>query len=119
MPVLLLLIPFLAAGCQVQDEPETPGTLADAQVEVSGTLRSGMMAIGAETTGYELELPADERIEVDLSGIDDADRHVDRPVRIQGRLEQRDYVERGPTPVLVATEIRPADGATGGGALQP
>lgn len=110
-PLVLIHALLLAtAGCQtLEEEPVAPGDISDAVVEVTGTLRGGVMAIGAETTGYTLDLATGERVEVDVSNVPDAEDHADQPVRIRGHFEQREYVERGPTAVLVAREIHAMD----------
>ncbi|MGF1635248.1 MAG: hypothetical protein ACFCVE_15475 [Phycisphaerae bacterium] len=89
--------------------PSRPTTTpAEAQVTrnvYEGQLRGGMMAIGGETTGYVLRT-GQRQIEVDLSKIDGSpERYEGGQVRIIGEIVERDYVERGPTPVLVAREI--------------
>lgn len=77
----------------------------------TGTLQSGIVAVGGETTGWILAADgAAGGLEVDVSKVqDDADRLNGQRVKIHGRMTERDWPERGKTHVLVADRIEPAD----------
>jgi hypothetical protein len=77
----------------------------------TGRLQGGMMAIGGETTGWLLILDenADRSIEVDVSRVrEQAEELENQMVTITGRVVERQYVERGPVPILHAERIQPA-----------
>lgn len=80
-----------------------------------GQLQGGIMHIGGEGTGWVLRMndPAvgqQGTIDVDISRVTDQARAFDgRRVRIEGRLFEKRYVERGPVMVLAATAIRAVD----------
>ncbi|MBX3385252.1 MAG: hypothetical protein KF768_01630 [Phycisphaeraceae bacterium] len=80
-----------------------------------GHLQGGIMHIGGEGTGWVLrtDAPVDGQpgvIDVDVSRVmDQARAFADRRVRIEGRLFEKRYVERGPVMVLAATAIRAVD----------
>jgi len=62
--------------------------------------------IGAEHTGCMLHRENAPALEVDVSAIADRARPLDgERVVVHGEVVERDYLERGPTPVLVATDI--------------
>ncbi len=80
----------------------------------TGTLRGGIMAIGGESTGWVLEVDDGElagtRLDTDVSRmIPTAKAFEDRRVRVEGRLIEKAYVERGKVMVLAATSIRSAE----------
>ena len=73
-------------------------------------LRSGQMAIGGETTGWVLKRKDQPDLEVDVSRISTEAETLDGLcVKIRGRIQQKNYVERGPTPVLLAERIELVD----------
>jgi hypothetical protein len=74
----------------------------------TGTLGSGLMAIGGETTGWRLVGDGESGgIEVDVSDVRAQAEMLDgKRVTITGRMTHRDYVERGQVRVLVAEGIR-------------
>lgn len=86
-----------------------------------GILRSGVMAIGGETTGWVLEreqtdsedasLASSARtVDIDVQKVREAAKAFDgRRVIVTGNFVERRYVERGPVSILVATELRLAD----------
>jgi hypothetical protein len=76
----------------------------------TGTLRGGMMAIGGETTGWTLVGDAQTGgIQVDVSRIKDQAQKLDgKRVTITGKMTEKNYVESGRTPILVADKIEPA-----------
>lgn len=75
-----------------------------------GVLRSGYAGIGGEHTGWMLRPAAGDPIEVDVSRVStEALGLVGTRVSITGEMTEKGYVERGPTRVLVAERIQPAD----------
>ena len=102
---------LLVAGCQLHGAD--PGAQADqtGDQRFTGTLESGVMAIGGETTGWRLVRGADAGgpIEVDVSRVRPRAGQLDgRRVTITGHVVPRQYVERGSVRVLVAESIEPA-----------
>ena len=96
-------------GCQ--DKPRGPMTApreADQMETFTGTLESGVMAVGGETTGWRLVGDGESGgIEVDVSNVRaQAEMFDGRRVTVSGRMTHRDYVERGQVRVLVAERIR-------------
>lgn len=126
---LLLAGPLVAAlllgplGCAADESDQPQGTPRDLfepgvgtgsedgsvgeSAVLTGTLRGGMMAIGGETTGWQIELPDGQHLEADVSAVDNPEQYDGRQVRAAGRFAERDYVERGPTPVFVVESIEP------------
>jgi hypothetical protein len=75
----------------------------------TGTLRGGVIAVGAETTGWQLERPDGSRVDVDVSKAADAAGRLDgKPVVIHGGMTMANWVERGEKPLLIADRIEPA-----------
>jgi hypothetical protein len=89
-------------------DSKRPATAASQ--DFTGTLEGGVMAIGGETTGWRLIGEGESgQMDVDISRVaDDARRLRGQRVTITGTVITRDYVERGPMPVLVAERITPA-----------
>lgn len=90
--------------------PPTKPSTPSGEVTLKGTLRSGFAAIGGETTGWVLERPEAEGglIEVDVSAptaAKNAESFVDQRCAIKGTIVEREYVERGKVPVLVAAYV--------------
>lgn len=76
----------------------------------TGTLHGGIVAIGAETTGWVLETGDQGRIDVDVSKISDEAAALDgQRVVIEGSLVTVNWTERGARRMLMADTIRPAD----------
>jgi hypothetical protein len=93
--------------------PEHRATGADAAPaaaeQFTGTLRGGVIAVGAETTGWQLERADGSRVDVDVSkAIDAAGRLDGKPVVIHGGMTKANWVERGERPLLIADRIEPA-----------
>lgn len=92
---------------------------ADATLTVTGRLRK-IFAIGGETTGWLLELDSplfyqDKKfpsIELDPRG-NDLRKLTNKRVRVKGRIEWREGVERGMYPVLVAESVGESPPKTG------
>lgn len=75
----------------------------------TGTLRGGVVAIGAETTGWVLETDDGRRIDVDVSKAGDAAGKLDgKRVVIEGDVVTANWVERGERDLLMADSIAPA-----------
>lgn len=90
--------------------PPTKPSTPSGEVTLKGTLRSGFAAIGGEATGWALERPEAEGglIEVDVSAptaAKNAESFIDRRCAITGTIVEREYVERGKVPVLVAVYV--------------
>ena len=77
----------------------------------TGTLESGVMAIGGETTGWRLIGDGESgALELDVSRIADQAEKLDgRRVTITGQVTTRQYIERGEVTVLVARCIQLAE----------
>lgn len=75
-----------------------------------GVLRGGYMGIGGESTGWMLSGGKLVRsLEVDVSRVVERANQLDgQLVTISGRVVTKAYVERGPTPILIAETINPA-----------
>jgi hypothetical protein len=77
--------------------------------EFTGTLRGGVLAIGAETTGWALETDDRRRIDIDVSRAADAAAKLDgQRVVIHGTIGQAKWLERGAKPLIIADRIDPA-----------
>lgn len=93
------------------DQPASgkPGHAAAGTVSRTGILRSGMMAIGGETTGWILLIDGREPLEVDVTRVfGDAQSLVNKRATLTGTLTRKKYVERGETTVLRVTKIEAA-----------
>jgi hypothetical protein len=113
-PIILILVPLIClAGCSANNagnqSPRAEGVTPTATqpTTFTGTLRGGMMAIGGETTGWTLIGDAQTGgIMIDVSKVQgQAKRLEGQRVTITGRMGEKDYVERGKTPVLIAQRI--------------
>jgi len=105
-----LALVFLLAGCDSRDTKQP----SDGQVTVRGRLEQ-VAAIGAETTGWAIELDAPLTVEgqqltrIEISG--DSERWNElggKRVEATGRIVFRQGVERGRYPVLEVQTIREA-----------
>ncbi len=78
---------------------------------MTGTLQSGAVAVGGETTGWRLVGDGQTGgIEVDVSKVQDRAKALDGTrVMITGHMTERDWPERGKTQVLVAEKIEEAE----------
>ena len=75
----------------------------------TGVLRGGIIAVGAETTGWQLERPDGTRVDVDVSKAADAAGRLDgKRVVIHGGMTKANWVERGERPLIVAERIEAA-----------
>ena len=81
------------------------------KVEIRGTLRSGMMAIGGETTGTVVSARG-ATWDLDLTkgpdGRNRAESLDGRPVLVKGSLEIRPGVERRERAIVTVTSLEPA-----------
>jgi hypothetical protein len=106
-PAMLLVGGLMAAA------PATDKADESIEVRIRGTLQAGMMAIGGETTGYqisargvtwELDFGANAVLQRKADGLDG------KPVVVTGTLEARAGVEI-PTRTIVKVESLEAAGA--------
>lgn len=118
---LYVLLGPLTFGCTRPGEPSNP--VAEEQPvaakdvkppaparRFTGTLHGGVIAIGAETTGWVLESADLGRIDVDVSKAADAAGELDgKAVVIEGELVTVNWPERGEKQMLMAQRIRAAD----------
>jgi hypothetical protein len=78
---------------------------AELEVSFSGTLHGGIMAIGGETTGWELAYSKNGQrstVEVDMEAIEKAMAFDGKKVTISGELGVKNYLERGAVRILTA-----------------
>ena len=75
-----------------------------AQVSLTGKLEGGIMAIGGETTGWQLTHPGG-KIEVDMKAIEGADGFDGKKVSVSGKVFTKNYVERGAVLILAAEKM--------------
>ena len=108
-----LWIPFILLGCR-SNEPASiapatgPATNPTSAATFTGQLRGGMMAIGGEHSGWVLQRQEGD-LEVDVTRVFNQARPLDgQRVTIKGKIQRKQYVERGPVDVLVADSIRAA-----------
>lgn len=113
--VLVVSLALLGAWAQAADDVagEAPQAAVDDSitVEVVGTLKTGVVAIGAETTGvtitsgnitWELELGERARLK------NAAEMLNGKKVRVRGTLERRQGVEIQERWIVNADRLRPA-----------
>ncbi len=85
------------------------------KLKIKGKLKSGLMAIGGETTGWRLTYTTSKgkaRIEVDMKAIKNAETYDGAEVTVTGRIVARQYIERGRVLILKAETVvprKPAD----------
>jgi hypothetical protein len=103
---------ILLSACQSQDNRDstTHSAPATKPSNFTGTLQSGVMAIGGEHTGWVLAGDGSSGgIEVDVSKVREAAKTNDgKRVTIDGKMVDKKYVERGNVKILVAEKITPA-----------
>lgn len=76
-------------------------------VTVTGFLVDGMNYPGGDGTGWELQTDDLGNIEVDVEQVmAQASKLKHRVVTITGHYTTREYIERGPTEVVVAEQIQ-------------
>ncbi len=107
-----------AAGCRLGATNNATGAPPPAKPAeaplpqtFNGTLRTGIMAIGGETTGIVLETPSG-RYELDVSGSPQAAAKVDqlagKKVTVLGDYRPRPGVEVKERRIIVVRELREA-----------
>lgn len=107
--VVAVIIMAGTLGCAANSAPPATQPAAPPR-QFIGTLQGGMMAIGGETTGWALMRADEKDLELDISAVrEQADQLDGQRVAVSGRMTQRDYVERGRTPLLVVQRIRRAE----------
>lgn len=92
----------------IEEQVEHRKPAAPATNTFTGTLQGGIFAIGGETTGWQLKVRADGKattIDVDLSAIKEPGQFDGKEVTITGDVITKNYVERGPTKILLARKI--------------
>ncbi len=113
----LLATLLITSACQRRgrdDGAAAPGSArartSGATTTLTGTLQSGAVAIGGETTGWRLVGDGQTGgFDLDVSKVRTrAKQLVGRRVTVTGRMTTRAFVERGQTQVLVAEKIEPA-----------
>lgn len=119
--ILSVSLSSLTLGCAGGSAPDAPAAqeqpvaATDAQrpapaKRFTGTLHGGVVAIGAETTGWVLQSDDLGRVDVDVSKAADAAAKLDgKPVVIEGELVTVSWPERGEKRMLIADSIRPAE----------
>lgn len=89
----------------IRDEQQ----LGEQEMTLVGVLEGEQAGIGGEHTGWVLSGTAEGDIEVDISNVaDQAQQFEGSQVVITGAIIEKDYLERGPTMVLVAERIEGA-----------
>jgi hypothetical protein len=100
----LVCLSALTALAADKDEPKT--------VEMKGTLHTGVVAIGGETTGYLIDTK-DGKYELDFSKNkelrDKADKLDGKAVAVKGQLTIRKGVEVGERKIVVVSELKTDD----------
>ena len=121
--VLYVSLSSFTLGCAGGSPPDAPAAqeqpVADNDAPrpapakpFTGTLHGGVVAIGAETTGWVLQSDDLGRVDVDVSKVADAAAELDgKPVVIEGNLVTANWPERGEKRMLIADSIRPKEGA--------
>jgi hypothetical protein len=84
-----------AASTRPTTKPITPPSTQ--MTSLTGTLRGGMMAIGGETTGWQLVGDgATGGVELDVAKVRDHAKNLDgKRVTVTGMMIDKKYVERG------------------------
>ena len=107
--VLAVILPFLGSALLAAEEKEE----SYIQVEIKGTLETGIVAIGGETTGTIIKV-GKVTWELDLGGNQDlielAGKHNKQPVIVTGRYQQKAGVE---IPVRHIVTVKTLKGAKG------
>jgi len=73
-----------------------------ADITIKGRLRGGIVGVGGEHTGYNLE---NVTIEIDVSMIENAQALDDKEIIAEGNFELKHYVERGDVWVFIAKSV--------------
>ena len=109
-----MLLALCIAGLVVSADPK-PDVDDSITVTVVGTLRTGIVAIGGETTGTTITAKG-VTWELELGENADFRKAVDRldgkKVRIEGALERRQGVEIPERWIVTVTKLKEAEAAT-------
>src|ERR1051325_8784936 len=113
MRCLLILVAVLLAGCETQNKQPPPMNESQdigAPTSFTGTLQSGVLAVGGEHTGWIIAADgAAGGLEVDVSKVrEDARGNDGKRVTVTGKVINKTYPERGKVMVIVADSIKPA-----------
>ena len=110
---ILILVAVIIIGCESQNK--TPPAIDDshdvgAPTTFTGTLQSGVVAIGGEHTGWIIASDGGAGgMEVDISKVRDQARANDgKRVSITGKVINKNYPERGKVPLIIVDSIKPA-----------
>jgi hypothetical protein len=108
---LILLAIFVIAGCEAQRDNSAAPAEGEPQT-FTGTLQGGMMAIGGETSGWMLQRDDGNESELDPRNLTPQQLEPldGQRVRVTGREETKEYVERGRVQVIVVERIEPLQG---------
>ena len=110
MALTQALLMILALGAS----PAPPPAGDYIKVEIRGTLRTGIMAIGGETTGTVVTARG-ANWDLDLTRIPGGGKRAEaldgRPVLVKGSLEIRPGVERRERAIVTVTSLEPAPAA--------
>src|SRR5438093_1507702 len=95
------------AGCEDRARPpssDSRGSSSPPPTTLTGTLQSGVAAIGGETTGWRIVGDgATGGFDVDVSRLQSRAKSLDgQRVTVTGKMTSKNWPERGPTQVLVA-----------------
>ncbi len=108
-----LALVFMTLAAAGPSAPSSPGDYI--KVEVCGTLRAGMMAIGGETTGVVINARG-VTWELDLAQVPGAASRAQsldgRRVVVKGTLEVKRGVERRERAIVTVTSLEPAPATT-------
>ena len=110
--LIVVVMALLVGACESQNKssPATGNQPIAQPSTFTGMLQNGVMGIGGEHTGWILVGDGEAGgIEVDVSSVTQIARDLaGKRVTIKGRMSQRNYTERGKTPVLIAESIAEA-----------
>jgi hypothetical protein len=105
------MLAVLIGGCAKPAAPQKEAVMPATTNRFTGTLHGGVIAIGGDTTGWQLERDDNvpERIDVNVSKVQDAAQKLDgQRVVIEGNIASVNWVERGRKQLLMAERIEPA-----------
>ena len=110
---MFILVAILLAGCESQNKPPPPVNESQdvgAPTSFTGTLQSGVVAVGGEHTEWIIAADgAAGGMEVDVSKVkEDARANDGKRVTVTGKVINKNYSERGKVMVIVADSIKPA-----------
>jgi len=98
-------------ACMAQTS--APATQGDNAISVTGTLHTGVVAVGGETTGTELSADKNGGYELDLTAhaelVKKADALNGQQVSVTGTLTTKAGVERSPRHIIKVETLEKAD----------